>query len=465
MLSSTGPKIDFDADLEKNESQAPSIKSKTDDDIQRYHSDTLGISNRYNASRDMSENTAAASVKDPGPPPDGGLLAWIQVAMAHLVVLNTWGTINSFGIFQTYYTSALSRPPSDISWIGSIQVFLLFFIGTLTGRLTDAGYFRHVFMSGSFLVVFGSLMASLSTTYEQLFMSQGVCIGLGMGCLFCPIVAVLCTFFVKKRNLAIGLSISGSATGGVIFPLMVRQLLPQIGFSWTMRCIALVQFVSILVANIFVRTRIQPRKTGPLVEWSAFKEGPYSFFVLGSFFNFWGVYIVFYYIGAFSRDTLGYSYHDSINLLVLMNGIGAIGRILPGLIADRWCGPLHVIIPASFICMVLLYSWNSIHSYTGIYSLAVIYGIFGATVQGIFPAALSSMTLDISKSGMRMGMAFSIVAFANLSGPPIAGALIRKANGGYLYAFVFAGTCLCLGTIFSIICRIVKGGFVLRVKI
>jgi hypothetical protein len=33
-------------------------------------------------------------------------------------------------------------PPSDISWIGSIQIFLLFFIGTFSGRATDAGYFR-----------------------------------------------------------------------------------------------------------------------------------------------------------------------------------------------------------------------------------------------------------------------------------------------------------------------------------
>lgn len=53
--------------------------------------------------------------------------------------------MNSFGVFQTYYVNSLGKSPSDISWIGSIQVFLVFFIGTFTGRLTDAGYFRPVF--------------------------------------------------------------------------------------------------------------------------------------------------------------------------------------------------------------------------------------------------------------------------------------------------------------------------------
>ena len=54
---------------------------------------------------------------DPGPPPDGGLGAWTQAGMAHLIVFNTWGYINSFGVFQTYYVATLGHSPSDISWV------------------------------------------------------------------------------------------------------------------------------------------------------------------------------------------------------------------------------------------------------------------------------------------------------------------------------------------------------------
>src|ERR1700710_22937 len=198
--------------------------------------------------------------------------------------MNTWGFINSFGVFQTYYVATLNRPPSDISWIGSIQVFLLFFIGTFTGRLTDAGYFRPVFLVGSLIGVFGLFMASLSTTYWQLFLAQGVCCGLGNGALFCPSLSLLSTYFSKKRSLALGIAAAGSATGGMVFPAMVQQLLPKVGFPWTMRALAFIQLACLIVCNIGMKPRIPPRKKGALVDWASFKEAPYSLFAVGMFF-------------------------------------------------------------------------------------------------------------------------------------------------------------------------------------
>jgi MFS family permease len=192
--------------------------------------------------------------------------------------------INSFGVFQSYFVEALRRPPADIAWIGSIQVFLLFFIGVFTGRLTDAGYFKQVFLLGSLLQVLGLFMASLSTQYWQIFLAQGVSAGLGNGCIFCPMLSLVSTYFSKKRNLAIGIAAAGSATGGLIFPAMVQQLLPRIGFGWTMRALGLVELVCLAIVSILSKQRLPPRRAGPIVEWSAFKEAPYALFAVGMFF-------------------------------------------------------------------------------------------------------------------------------------------------------------------------------------
>ena len=44
-----------------------------------------------------------------------------------------------------------------------------------------------------------------------------------------------------------------------------------------------------------------------------------------------------------------------------------------------------------------------------------------------------------------MGMVFTIVSFAVLTGPPIAGQLIQKKAGQYTYAQIFAGVDMLIG--------------------
>ena len=409
--------------------------------------------------RVLSKTVSRVSI-DPGPPPDGGLTAWTQALMGHLVVFNVWGYINSFGVFQAYYVSTLNHPPSSISWVGSTQIFLLFFIGTFSGRATDYGLFRITFLAGSVLLLLGVFMTSLCTQYWQLFLAQGICTGIGNGLLFCPALALLSTYFTTKRAVAIGIAASGTATGGLVFPVIVQQLLPKIGLPWTVRILGFVMLAVQATSLAFLRTRLPPRKTGSLVEWSAFTELPYLLFSIGMFLCFWGLYFAFYYLPSFGRDIIGITYGDSINNLLILNGVGFFGRLIPAYLADRFFGPLNTLIPFTFAAALLLYSWAAVSDRGSLIAFAVIYGLFAAGIQSLFPATLSSLTTDLKKAGVRMGMVFSVVSFASLTGPPLAGALIQKDNGHYLYAQIFAGSVMMAGCLTVIASRVAKKGWV-----
>jgi MFS family permease len=211
---------------------------------------------------------------------------------------STWGFINSFGLFQTYYTTALRQPASSISWIGSLQIFVPFLIGALSGRATDAGFFRLVFVVGMSVQLVGIFMTSLCTTYWQVFLAQGICVGLGNGLVFIPSITICSTYFLKNRALALGVAASGSATGGLVYPAIAESLLPRVGFGWTVRVMGLVMATTMVFCAVFMKPRLPPRRAGPLVEWAAFKELPYALFAMGSFLMFWGLYVVFYYIGG-----------------------------------------------------------------------------------------------------------------------------------------------------------------------
>jgi hypothetical protein len=123
---------------------------------------------------------------DPGPPPDGGRIAWTQTICAHFVVASCWGFVTSFGAFQTYYTTTLGLNPSDVSWIGSLQTTLLFLIGVPSGRAMDGGWFKLLVTSGALLQFVGVMCLSVSKQYWALLLTQGVVFGLGAGLVFTP---------------------------------------------------------------------------------------------------------------------------------------------------------------------------------------------------------------------------------------------------------------------------------------
>lgn len=166
---------------------------------------------------------------DPGPPPDGGVTAWLQVLAGHLICFITWGLITSFGVFQSTYDDMLHEVSSNISWIGTAQIFMLLLFGTVSGRASDAGLAHEAVFVGTILIVFGMLMASLATRYYQLFLAQGVCVGLGMGTLYMPGLSVPSSYFKEKKSLAVGIIASGAGSGGLVYPAMAQQLLPHVG--------------------------------------------------------------------------------------------------------------------------------------------------------------------------------------------------------------------------------------------
>lgn len=47
-------------------------------------------------------------------------------------------------------------------------------------------------------------------------------------------------------------------------------------------------------------------------------------------------------VASFARDELGMPYTESLNLVIIVNGVGLPARILPGFVADRFIGVLNV---------------------------------------------------------------------------------------------------------------------------
>ena len=123
------------------------------------------------------------------------------------------GVINTFGIYQTYYQSNFlsSLSESDISWIGSVQAFLLFSVGGATGPLYDLGYLRQLLVVCSILINVGMMMTSICTNYWQTILAQGIMVSVGDDCLFVSSIVIVGQYFTTRKAFATGMASLGSS--------------------------------------------------------------------------------------------------------------------------------------------------------------------------------------------------------------------------------------------------------------
>lgn len=251
------------------------------------------------------------------------------------------GITNSFGVFQAHYTS-INPPLSDVSsiaWVGSTQAFLLLFIAPICGRLCDAGYARLLIRVGTVLIVAGILCTSYAKTFLPTIFAQGILTGLGLGMLFTPSMAILPPYFRegRRRATAVGLAVSGSGLGGVVYPILVRKAMARYGFGWSQRAMLLVVLATqtLPCALVCQRSGIPTRsfRSGSLVDLPALRNVRFVVFCAGAFFTILGLFEPYFFLEIWAKSVpvkLGF---EPYYLVSVMNAGGTLGRVFPCLIA------------------------------------------------------------------------------------------------------------------------------------
>jgi MCP family monocarboxylic acid transporter-like MFS transporter 10 len=144
---------------------------------------------------------------------------------------------------------------------------------------------------GSVLSVFSLFMLSLAQPhhYYQVFLSQGIGLGLAIGITYVPSVSVISHYFLRKRALALGIATTGAALGGLIHPILLNQLIySRLGFRGAVKVSAGLDGVMLLVAFLLMRPQYpaaQSTSVSRISFWKALKtyyaEPPFLLTSLG----------------------------------------------------------------------------------------------------------------------------------------------------------------------------------------
>ncbi|KAL4890015.1 major facilitator superfamily domain-containing protein [Aspergillus ambiguus] len=416
------------------------------------------IENVGNAKR-MDSDDCGGIIDESAHFPDGGVQAWCTVLGGFLSFIAGIGFLSGGSVFQSYFQTVVlpESSPSDIAWIGSVQVWGCFFLGTWSGRLSDKYGPALPLAIGTFFLAFGNMMASLSKTYYQFLLSQGFCVALGMGLIFTPALAVQSQWFFKRRGFVVGLVMSGQMVGGIIWPIMADQLLHHrnMSFGWTLRIIAFMQLGIMIAAGLLVRPRF-PQCTGheslPIRKY--FRDRRTLLFSLAIFLMDLGLYVPWFFITPYalaSSVSASLSFYDA----AILNAGGFLGCYALGTIADSGLGFFNSLTAATLACAVVAFGWIGAHSNVGIIVWAVVYGILSGALQAIFSPCISLLAPTPEVIGSWNGICITIASFAVLGTGPIAGKLLDNVEGtSYLPMQLFTGISLTLSGILFLVVQL-----------
>ncbi|KAM5541199.1 hypothetical protein V8D89_005128 [Ganoderma adspersum] len=379
---------------------------------------------------------------------DKGLKAWLTV-FGGALMLFCCGQITAFGVFETYYAQHQLRgvSPSTISWIGSLQLWVLYFSGSILGRVFDAYGPRVVLIPGSILLVFSTMVTSVCTELYQFLLVQGLLTGLAYGMLFYPTFASISTHFVKLRATAMGITIAGSGAGGVVFPILFRFLFARIGFGWSVRVYGFLVLVLCAIGNATITSRIRPggQSIPPLPDAKILRDAPFLLLVAGCFFVNFGLFIPFTYISNYAISR-GVPSSTSFYIVSAMNAGSIVGRIVPAYLADV-VGRFNIAFPsACLIGLLALLFWTFAKSLVPIIAFGVVYGCFAGAFLAMQIPCVSQIS-DIKEVGTRIGILYSVASFAVLAGGPAAGAVMKADEGRYTGMMVLCGILNIVGSL------------------
>ncbi|EMG46492.1 hypothetical protein G210_3260 [Candida maltosa Xu316] len=392
--------------------------------------------------------------------PDTGL-AWVMAFCAMMTMFATWGGNAAYGVFLNYYLTHdtfLEATEYDYALIGGMVVFLANFLSPISALLYKIFGFKVICFIGVVFQTAGWILASFATKIWHLYLTQGVLVGISFSLIFIPATLVLPTWFDKHLATSMGICVSGTGSGGLMFSLTVNKVIQQTGDQrWALRMVGFVcLFVVVMSAIIMKPMNYKPPPFKERISKTFIVENFKVIFDLTVFkiqgirlIALWfAIVLIGYTLMLFSLSSyatsIGLSHSQGSVVTSVMNAAQLVGRPSIGLIADKIGRANFSAIGCLALTILLFAFWINATTYGSLIAFSALIGLLIGTGSSL----AQPLAADVVDPYMeRMPAAWSAInvfcSFFCLVTEVIALALVnQKSNRPYLHTQIFAGSCL-----------------------
>ncbi|CAG9996983.1 unnamed protein product [Clonostachys byssicola] len=381
---------------------------------------------------DDSHETAVSSPPSPDRPkldnednnelvPEGGY-GWVCVIASSLISAHTWGINSAYGVILAHYLSNDTFPGTsalEYALVGGLSIGCAMLVSPIVTIIVHHYGIHVALVIGAILESISFVASSFAKQSWQLFLSQGLCFGLGMGFCFVGSVGVVSHWFHKRRSLVNGITAAGAGLGGLVYSLAAGSMLIQLGFAWTMRILGIVCLVVNLISGSLLRIPPSSRPDGNASAFglSAMRDTRFILLLI------WGVLSVLAYVALlFSLSSysvaVGLTQSQASVVSAILNLGQAFGRPVVGIMSDS-LGRVNVASVATLVAGVLcLVFWVFAKNMVTVCVFAIMVG----TVSGTIWAAAAPLTVEIV--GLRHASSALSLFWLSLGPPTIVAEVI-----------------------------------------
>ena len=362
---------------------------------------------------------------------------WFATAATFLSTFTGFGVAYSFGAFFGPMADEFGSDRGATALFFAVTTFLYFALGVVTGRLADLWGPRPVVIIGAVFLVGGLLVTSRVNSITLGYLTYGLGVGVGVACLYVPMVATVGGWFERYRTTALGVAVAGIGVGTLVGAPTAEYLIGIHGWRRTYVIMAAVAALLLVLAAIGAR---RPPVSGAA---SATGEPPQT---LGATLRtsrpFWVLYVSMASLSValfvpfvFLADYIETTGTDgSAGWLVGLIGISSVaGRLGLGALAARL--PALWLYRSSFLVMSLSFIlWLVADDRYGV--LVVFAVVMGAAYGGFIALAPAVTAEQFGTVGLGavLGALYTAAGIGGLLGPPAMGRVID--GSGYTTALV-----------------------------
>ncbi len=394
-------------------------------------------------------------IKDSGrmPPPRakfGIFYGWWIVA-AGLVCLLLAGGIGyyTFGAFFIPLVDEFGWTRAQLSLAATIAS-VLGLAAPLVGTWVDKYGARVVMAVGA--LVTGTAFALLGLTHSLwYFYLMYLIVASGhFGILNIPVTKVVSNWFVERRGLAIGITLTGFGIGGLCMLPLASYLISSLGWRSSYHLLGAIICVVLIPLSLFIikdrpqdkgllpngnTSRGEERPLSSTAEWTLGRalRAPTYWLIIGALtLAYFGTAAVLTHAIPFFEDE-GISSQMAATMLASAIGVSIPSRVAAGYIADRVS--VRYVTGFSFllqlVALVLLFEAGSMAMFWAFVA------IFGVAMGGMFAMEplLISEHFGMASFGAIYGTLWGLSAFGFAVGPPLAGHIF-DVSGSYNSAFI-----------------------------